>query len=345
MYVPVLKYCCNRKGEAGTHHAKNFHLTVIAFVTLTSNASDINISQVRLPATSPSTTSSPCPPLRIMPLGDSITWGEHSSTGNGYRQPLLGLLLTTTSVNTTSPCPFPNITYVGTQASGTMSQPANEGWPGYRVAQIATKARASLPVYRPNLVLLMAGTNDVFLNDSLATAPQRLSELIDTCLSLSPDSVVVVAELTPFADAALQAATEVFNAGVRRVVQQWVQAGAKVVGVDMQGAGGVEVGDLTDGEHPGDAGYAKMAAVWYRRILEARGMGWIEEPATEEGQVVLGAQTRGSVGATGVASVVAASSTAVSVPVSNGGDRLDWCVCGCAMMCGVVLWSGIWSMF
>jgi hypothetical protein len=26
-------------------------------------------------------------PLRVMPLGDSITWGAGSSTGNGYRGP------------------------------------------------------------------------------------------------------------------------------------------------------------------------------------------------------------------------------------------------------------------
>ncbi len=26
--------------------------------------------------------------LRLMPLGDSITWGVGSSTGNGYRAPL-----------------------------------------------------------------------------------------------------------------------------------------------------------------------------------------------------------------------------------------------------------------
>ncbi|MEU9919631.1 hypothetical protein AB0H99_47240, partial [Streptomyces sp. NPDC051001] len=35
------------------------------------------------PASAASTT-----PLRVMPLGDSITWGVGSSTGNGYRAPL-----------------------------------------------------------------------------------------------------------------------------------------------------------------------------------------------------------------------------------------------------------------
>ncbi|WP_157902860.1 hypothetical protein [Streptomyces jeddahensis] len=27
-------------------------------------------------------------PLRVLPLGDSIAWGEGSSTGDGYRGPL-----------------------------------------------------------------------------------------------------------------------------------------------------------------------------------------------------------------------------------------------------------------
>lgn len=121
----------------------------------------------------------------------------------------------------------------------------------------------------------MAGTNDIVYNDSLSSAPARLGSLIDMCFSLSPSAVVVVAQLTPFANETLEAATKVYNAGVVQVVGQRAAKGAKVVLVDMQGQGGVGVDDLYDGEHPDDGGYDKMADVWYQGVLRASSMGWI----------------------------------------------------------------------
>lgn len=264
-----------------------------------------------------------------MPLGDSITYGEHSSTGNGYRQALLSLLLNTTATSPPNPM-FSNITYVGSQVSGDMSQSSNEGWPGYTVAQIAQKASTALPLYAPNLILLMAGTNDIVLNDSLCTAPDRLSALIGTCLTLSTNAVVVVAQLTPFADAERQAATVAYNAGVTDVVRSWIGKGAKVVGVDMQGIGGVEVGDLSDGEHPNDVGYAKMAGVWYGGVVQAVEAGWIREPV----QVGSGSQ---------VSAVAEATSTmAVGGARLNEGARVEWYSYGygSVVVIGVMmLWS------
>jgi lysophospholipase L1-like esterase len=83
--------------------------------------------------------------LRMLPLGDSITWGFQSSDGNGYRLDLKNLL----SGN--------QVIYVGSQQSGSMANNENEGHPGALIDQIATYAQASLPD-RPNVVLLMAGT-------------------------------------------------------------------------------------------------------------------------------------------------------------------------------------------
>jgi len=267
-----------------------------------------------------------------MPLGDSITYGEHSSTGNGYRQALLSLLLSTTSNTTSPPTPlFSNITYVGSQVSGNMSQPSNEGWPGYTITQIAQKASQSVPIYLPNLILLMAGTNDIVLNDSLSTAPDRLSALINTCLTLSPNSVVIVAQLTPFADPERQAATVAYNSGVGNVVQMWKDKGAQVVGVDMQGPGGLEVGDLSDGEHPNDVGYAKMARVWYGGVMQALKMGWIREPA----QIGSGDENQSS------------TSSVASSTKSNACARLEWDgdrYGSMNVIGGMMLWSGMWLL-
>jgi hypothetical protein len=53
--------------------------------------------------------------LRILPLGDSITYGAGSSDGNGYRLALQNML----SGN--------NVQYVGSQHSGSMANNSNEG--------------------------------------------------------------------------------------------------------------------------------------------------------------------------------------------------------------------------
>jgi len=265
-----------------------------------------------------------------MPLGDSITYGEHSSTGNGYREALLSLLLNTTSNTTSPPVPmFGNITYVGSQVSGNMTQPSNEGWPGYTISQIASKAFISLPICLPNLILLMAGTNDIVFNDSLSSAPDRLSALIGTCLTLSPNSVVVVAQLTPFADPERQAATVTYNSGVGDVVRTWRDKGAKVVAVNMQGPGGVEVGDLSDGEHPNDEGYGKMAEVWYGGAMQAVELGWIREP------VQIGSGSQASTSPV-VVSTTAVSSTNAAVARLKFSEHKDSIV-----MITTMLWWGV----
>src|ERR1041384_5155685 len=83
-------------------------------------------------------------PLRVMPLGDSITWGVGSSTGNGYRAPLWNRLAADGHP----------LDFVGTGRSGPMSDPDNEGHSGYKIHQVAALTDASLTRYRPNVVTL-----------------------------------------------------------------------------------------------------------------------------------------------------------------------------------------------
>jgi lysophospholipase L1-like esterase len=90
-------------------------------------------------------------PLRVMPLGDSITWGVGSSSGNGYRGPLWNELAADGHP----------LDFVGTVRNGPMSDPDNEGHSGYRINEIAALADASLTRYRPNVVTLHIGTNDL----------------------------------------------------------------------------------------------------------------------------------------------------------------------------------------
>ena len=199
--------------------------------------------------------------LRILPLGNSITWGLRSSDGNGYRLYLQNLL----SNNT--------VQYVGSQQSGNMTNNHNEGHPGALISQIASYAKASL-WEQPNLVLVMAGTNDMNVPVDPRTAPQRLGNLIDEVVSACPIAAVIVAQLIPAAEATIQARIQVYNDAIPGVVAKRASRGKKVLVVDMDDF--VTKGDLIDTLHPTDHGYAQMAAGWYDAIVEADRIGWIE---------------------------------------------------------------------
>lgn len=105
-------------------------------------------------------------PLRIMALGDSITAGvgeRGADTGSGgYRAELVRLLEARGY----------RITMVGGRSdySGRFKNPQHEGWPGYVIRSFPSDpapqlygrvTRAALLGAHPDVVLLMAGTNDL----------------------------------------------------------------------------------------------------------------------------------------------------------------------------------------
>lgn len=82
--------------------------------------------------------------LRILPLGDSITWGYESADGNGYRLSLLDDLT------------GEDVVFAGVVQNGNMADNWMAGYPGWTITMIAGVANASL-VQRPNVVLIHAG--------------------------------------------------------------------------------------------------------------------------------------------------------------------------------------------
>lgn len=107
--------------------------------------------------------------LRIMPLGDAITWSYGSSSGSGYRSPLAEILKK--GKNT--------VDFVGNLTSGKMADAHNEGWSGATIDEIGEKSRDALVAASPNVVLLHAGTTDVTRPLDPDNAPKRLGKLID----------------------------------------------------------------------------------------------------------------------------------------------------------------------
>ena len=200
-----------------------------------------------------------------MPLGASITYGIHSSDGNGYRRPLAEHLSGT------------NLRFIGSVQSGSMADNYNEGHPGATIRDTANFARASLG-YRPNVILLHVGTNDfdtVSPKETTEDAPERLGGLIDDLIFACPDATILVAQLIHAADPLYEKRIQIFNNRVPDIVAKRANAGHRVMVADMRS---ITKQYLGDGIHPTDAGYKIMADIWFAGIKAAHAKGWIQRP-------------------------------------------------------------------
>jgi lysophospholipase L1-like esterase len=200
----------------------------------------------------------PCPtngdPCKILPLGDSITDGIGFS--GGYRVELFHLALEAGK----------NITYVGRSMNGPSmvdGQPfpqAHEGHSGWTIQQIDDIVPSPALDDDPHIILLHIGTNDMY--QTAAGADDRLSTLVDQILEDNPDALLVVSNIIPFPGGAAEVST--YNAGVPGVIQPKIDAGANLILVDQ--FTGFPESELGDGVHPNEAGYARMAGVWFEAI-------------------------------------------------------------------------------
>jgi lysophospholipase L1-like esterase len=191
-------------------------------------------------------------PVRVMPLGASITFGTRSRDGNGYRQVLRQRLLAAGI----------DVEFVGSRRSGTMADGQNEGHPGFRIDQIAADANRWLAAARPSVVLLNAGTNDTIQNHDLPDAPARLHALIDQIVADRPAAQVLVSTLLPSPVPVRNQRVIAFNSELPGIVAAERTAGRHVYLVDLNGA--LTTADIgPDHIHPTEAGYAKIADRWF----------------------------------------------------------------------------------
>jgi lysophospholipase L1-like esterase len=205
--------------------------------------------------------------LRLMPLGDSITWGYASPSGNGYRGYLYNDLAAEGHAQD----------FVGSLRGGTMSDPDNEGHSGWRIDQIAGIADSVLAAYQPNVVTLEIGTNDLNGNYQVSTAPDRLRSLIDQITRDVPTTTVLVGTVIVSTSGTEEAVRPGFNAALPAIVQGEQAAGKHVSLVDMSA---VTTADLADQLHPNDNGYRKMADAFNAAVQAADAAGWIRPPGS-----------------------------------------------------------------
>lgn len=205
-------------------------------------------------------------PLRVLPLGDSITYGYNDPTGNAYRRSLVCLLWAHGNP----------VELVGSVSHGDWPNRQSDAFVYHTIDEIGEAGAPELTrkaaVARPNIVLLHAGTVNFVLGKNVTNAPERLGSLVDFIVHHNPDAVLVVSQLIPNANATVQRHIDGFNAQLPAVVAERARQGAKVVLASMRG---VTIDLLPDGTHPFQAGGAVMAQRFYEALVEAGRLGLV----------------------------------------------------------------------
>ena len=212
-------------------------------------------------------------PARIMPLGDSITEGKFVNTG-GYRVLLQQRLKALGYA----------VQFVGKEDNGEpgndtgfsqgMTNPNHEGYGSIRIDEIdeggSEEGHAAPPIAqtlandKPDVILMMLGTNDVLQQHDLEGLLGRLDGLVGDVFSARKTVTLVVASITPLSDRSRDAVAEAYNSGIPLIVAKYKARGFKIVFADMHGA--LDPSDLSDGIHPTASGFQKMADVWVRAL-------------------------------------------------------------------------------
>jgi lysophospholipase L1-like esterase len=201
----------------------------------------------------------------VMPAGDSITHGLDTTRFAdpldplivGYRGNLYGYARSAGM----------DFNYIGSQSSGdgTLPNHSHEGNNGFTNAQIQARLATSIPTYKPNIILLMGGTNDISRGDSGATVADAMKTLLESIYTADKSIVTLVAPIPPFSSAGdYNTRRGDYNALLPGVIQTRQMAGQFVRLAPM---GTVSV----VGDHPDPAGYVTIAQGWWAALQELHG--------------------------------------------------------------------------
>ncbi len=202
-------------------------------------------------------------PVRVMPLGDSLTLGAYAAGQNGtggYRAPLWNRLVAAQY----------DVDFVGSVNGPAPAgvAPNHEGHGGWRIDDITGKIDGWLATSQPDVILLIIGANDIIQGASVDTAQKRMNTLLDRIFTDRPGVKLLVGNLIwvpqPNQYKYDLAKIKDFNRRLPAMIAARAAQGRNIALVDMCGQGDLTAADFgSDGVHPNDKGYAKMANVWY----------------------------------------------------------------------------------
>lgn len=200
--------------------------------------------------------SGPPPLLRVMPLGDSITWGQGSATESSYRAPLWRMVAAQKRYA---------IRFVGSEHNGDLPEPDNEGHRRYTIGQVMANIDRWMAAGRPDVVLLHIGVNDLNRHVDPDHAPERLAALVDRIYADRPGVSVVYLGLIPTTPG-LQPQIAGFNASARHLAEAERGRGRMFRYVDPPA---LTAAERVDRLHPDDEGYLRIARALFPALTSA----------------------------------------------------------------------------
>jgi lysophospholipase L1-like esterase len=211
-------------------------------------------------------TLSPLPamaeePLRVMPLGDSITEGANGDAT--YRYFLWHDLLNAGYA----------VDFVGSMhgVKGRRAQPLypdfdqdHEGHSGWTSKKIGNYANLFAQQADPDVVLLHAGTNDLLRGVAPSRVKRNLQRIVEQLRLANPVVVVYVAQIIPIRG--LEAQVNELNGAIAALATEMNTAASPVIAVDQNTGFNVNADLKADGIHPTESGFVKMAQRWFAAI-------------------------------------------------------------------------------
>lgn len=232
--------------------------------------------------------------IKIMPMGDSITVGVDyltNSTG-GYRDPLYRDLkaagVSVTFVGATSTNPTAALTAAG--------QTYHNGYGGWRIQDLNNNLDGvaapmdggdsnqggyfltggngtGRPAMTPDVILLEIGTNDLLQGST--TINQDLLDLVTHIHALTPNTVILIAGVTPINSAGFTASVNAYNAYIKNTLvpslyyTRFVDQNSAFLNADGSVNGPLLGSDLV---HPNRFGYPILALHWAAAIEALEGV-------------------------------------------------------------------------
>jgi lysophospholipase L1-like esterase len=220
----------------------------------------------------PRATAAPAAdPVRVMPLGDSIT-----GSPGCWRAVLWNRLLNSG---------YKDIDFVGTlppQGCGQAHDGDNEGHGGELVTNVADQnlLPGRLAATRPDIVVMHFGTNDVWSSVSPDRILAAYTKLVTQMRASNPDMRILVAQLIPMNPSSCAAcAQRVVDFNAR--IPDWARATGterSPITVVDQWTGFSTATDTYDGVHPNASGDDKIAARWFPALAAVLDAGVPENP-------------------------------------------------------------------
>ncbi|SFV55820.1 hypothetical protein MNB_SV-6-671 [hydrothermal vent metagenome] len=205
--------------------------------------------------------------MKIMPFGDSITYGDSFADNENPRPTGLREAYRSHLYYKLRDSDY-EADFVGSVRAGESVSPAfdpdNEGHPGWSSYRLADHVNEFLEKNHANVILVHAGTND---HSDNVHGVENILNWIDYYEVQSHKRVTVVLALI-INRKEYDKSISGLNSNIRKLASKRIAAGDDIVLVDMEHGAGLNSNDYADTTHPNSYGYEKMANVWFKALME-----------------------------------------------------------------------------